>query len=59
MHYYPETSILRITFVSGDKYDYIKVPADVYEAMKKASSKGDYLNKVIKPHYAFKKVTPG
>jgi len=59
MHYYPGTSILRITFTSGEKYDYLKVPADVFEAMKKAFSKGDYLNKVIKPHYAYKKVTHG
>jgi len=57
MHYYPEVAVLRITFTSGDRYDYIKVPADVYEAMKKAPSKGEYLNKVIKPHYTYKKVT--
>ena len=59
IHYDPGTSILRITFTSGEKYDYIQVPANVYEDMKKAFSKGDYLNKVIKPHYAYKKVTPG
>ena len=57
MHYYPGTSVLRITYTSGEKYDYIKVPANIYEDMKKAPSKGVYLNKVIKPHYAFKKVT--
>jgi hypothetical protein len=57
MDYYPKSSTLRITFISGQKYDYIKVPASVYEEMKHAPSKGIYLNKFIKGRYTYKKVT--
>jgi hypothetical protein len=57
MDYYPQSLTLRITFTSGVKYDYEKVPASVYEAMKQSPSKGVYLNKVIKPYYACKKVS--
>jgi hypothetical protein len=57
MDYYPESSTLRVTYTSGAKYDYINVPANVYEEMKQARSKGEYLNKVIKPHYACRKLT--
>lgn len=56
MHYDPETSTLRIVFVSGMIYDYQKVPEKVYKEMKKASSKGFYLNQRIKNHYDYIKV---
>jgi hypothetical protein len=57
MDYYPRSSTLRITFTSGEKYDYIHVPAVIFEAMKQASSKGIYLNKFIKGRYPYRKVT--
>ncbi|OQP54264.1 KTSC domain-containing protein [Niastella yeongjuensis] len=57
MHYFPESAILRITYTSGAIYDYLKVPAAIYEAMKKATSKGSYLNTVIKRRFACKKIT--
>ena len=57
MDYYPETFTLRITYTSGEIYDYKKVPAKIYEAMKQAPSKGVYLNKIIKKHFTYKKVT--
>jgi hypothetical protein len=57
MSYDPESSTLRIRFVSGLVYDYKKVPLEVYEAMKTSSSKGEYLNKHIKGNYAFKKIS--
>jgi len=50
------SSTLRVIYTSGVIYDYIDVPANVYEAMKKAFSKGKYLNEHIKGHYSFKKV---
>ena len=57
MDYYPDSHTLRITFTSGKKYDYLQVPARIYEAMKQSFSKGTYLNKYIKGNYPFKEVT--
>jgi hypothetical protein len=57
MDYFPKSSTLRIIFTSGEIYDYLKVPAAIYEAMKQAGSKGTYLNTVIKKKFAYKKVT--
>jgi hypothetical protein len=56
MEYYPKSATLRITFTSGEKYDYKNVPATIYEAMKQAPLKGIYLNKFIKGHYPYKKL---
>jgi hypothetical protein len=50
------SSTLRIVYVSGAVYDYKKVPEEIYNEMKKASSKGEFLNKCIKPNYEFEKI---
>ncbi|ACU64176.1 KTSC domain-containing protein [Chitinophaga pinensis] len=57
MHYDQETATLRVIFVSGMVYDYKNVPEEVYQAMKTSGSKGTYLNKHIKGHYAYEKVS--
>lgn len=54
--YNAQTATLRITYVSGTVYDYLDVPEDVYNEMKKAFSKGTYLNLHIKGKYDFVKV---
>jgi hypothetical protein len=54
--YYPDTSTLRVGFVSGMVYDYKNVPEKVYVSMKKAISKGSFLNRNIKDKYEFEKV---
>jgi hypothetical protein len=52
--YQPETKTLLVRFSeSGELYRYIDVPQGVYEAFKKASSKGRFLNKYIKDRYCF------
>jgi hypothetical protein len=56
MKYDPETCTLRVTYVSGHVYDYKHVPPPVYEKMKNASSKGVFLNKVIKTGFDFEKI---
>lgn len=56
IHYYPSTHTLRIIFVSGTVYDYINVPEKIYAEMKKAFSRGTYLNKYIKGFYKYRKV---
>ncbi|WP_432708170.1 KTSC domain-containing protein [Pedobacter sp.] len=54
--YFPETSVLRVVFVSGNVYDYKKVPETEYLNMKSARSKGKYLNERIKRNYSFEQV---
>jgi uncharacterized Fe-S cluster-containing MiaB family protein len=47
--YDADTSTLRVIYVSGSVYDYKEVPEKVYKEMKEAFSKGEFLNKHIKP----------
>jgi len=56
MKYDALSMTLRVVYVSGSVYDYKKVPENIYTEMKAASSKGEFLNKYIKPNYAFEKV---
>ena len=56
MIYDEAANTLRVVFVSGDVYQSHKVPAAVYNAIKKASSKGRYLNKFIKGNYSYRKI---
>jgi len=58
MHYDAKKHVLRIVFVSGMVYDYKKVPQEVYDEMKAAPSKGEYLNYHIKGKYRYEKVIP-
>ena len=60
VQYLPDQTLL-VTFKgSGKTYAYEKVPADVFSGMRHASSKGTYLNQVIKRGgYAFRVVTTG
>lgn len=51
--YFPDTEILRIIYQSGAIYDYLKVPSDIIEKFGKAKSKGQFLNKVIKPRFKY------
>lgn len=54
--YDTNTSTLRVIYVSGSVYDYKNVPEKVYKEMKEAFSKGEFLNKQIKPNYTFEKI---
>jgi KTSC domain len=58
-HYYPDEQRLRVTYLSGAVYDYLGVPAGVYAAMKAYQSKGTFLNREIKGHYPFQKISAG
>jgi hypothetical protein len=48
--------LLRVTFVSGHVYSYKNVPEPVYERMQQARSKGQFLNREIKPGFDFEKI---
>ncbi len=57
MNYDPKLHTLRITYTSGIVYDYKAVPQEVFEEMKAASSKGQFLNYNIKGKYKYRKVS--
>lgn len=48
--------ILRVIFLSGAVYDYLDVPENIFSEMKKAFSKGGFLNTRIKNHFTFKRI---
>jgi hypothetical protein len=54
--YNPETSILKIVFVSGLIYEYINVPEEIYIQLRASTVKGTYFNRYVKTRYNFKKV---
>jgi len=58
MQYDRGTATLTITYVSGLIYEYLQVPESVYLEMKRAGSKGAYLNHYIKGRYDYRKVRP-
>lgn len=47
---------LYVLFHSGDTYKYLHVPRMTYLNLLDAKSKGEFLNKIIKPKYGFQKV---
>ena len=49
--YDQSTQRLRITFEQGDSYDFCGVPAQVYEGLMRATSKGTYYNDHIRDRY--------
>ncbi|TDO21941.1 KTSC domain-containing protein [Pedobacter duraquae] len=54
--YDAETLILEVTFLSGKVYAYKDVPEKIYQTMRRTTSKGRYLNFVIKPNYAYEEL---
>jgi lysyl-tRNA synthetase class 2 len=50
--YDPEARELHVTFVSGRRYVYADVPAEVAEEMRLAFSKGSFFNRRIRDHFA-------
>lgn len=54
--YNGQTQSLRVVFLSGMIYDYLNVPLGVYNKMRKALSKGAFLNKEIKGRFPYKKL---
>jgi len=54
--YDEESGSLKITFVTGMVYKYMKVPKKIFEMLKAAGSKGRYFNHYVKDKYPFEKV---
>ena len=49
--YHKSLAILRIELANGSAYDYHDVPQLTHEKIMRAPSKGEYLNREIKPKY--------
>jgi KTSC domain-containing protein len=54
--YEPRAQILEVVFNSGDRYRYLGVPPDEYEALITAESIGQYMHKHIIGHYDYERV---
>jgi hypothetical protein len=50
------TSVLTVTFVSGNVYHYKNVPGKVYRSLKIAGSKGRYFNHFIRNKFDFEQL---
>lgn len=50
---------LRVTFTSGDVYDYDAVPPEVAEGLQNASSKGRFFGPNIRDSYPYRRVRRG
>lgn len=50
------TQTLEVEFHSGRVYQYYNVPMHVYDQMKRASSKGQFLNTYIKNAFPYSRV---
>jgi hypothetical protein len=57
--YDPAEQILRIRYVGGGTYDYLDVPPQTFEAYRAAFSKGRFVNAVIKPNFAYRRLEQG
>jgi hypothetical protein len=51
--YDPTRATLRIEFRDGSVYHYLRVPAEVHQALLHASSKGRYLNLAIRGRFEY------
>jgi KTSC domain-containing protein len=56
LFYHSNKRELSVRFVTGRRYVYIDVPADVYEAFKNAPSRGAFFNHEIRDRYHYREV---
>lgn len=54
--YDPAQKALTVTFVSGERYRYRDVPAEVYGAFVDAESKGRFFQAQIRDRYPFERL---
>jgi lysyl-tRNA synthetase class 2 len=47
---------LRVTFVSGERYEYDRVPGEVHRAFVDADSKGRFFQARIRDRYPYRKL---
>lgn len=56
--YLDRQALLELEFRSGAVYRYFGVPAETYEALLRAQSKGGYFNRYIRNRFAYAKIPP-
>jgi hypothetical protein len=56
--YKPDEKRLDVVFVSGRRYSYREVPADVAQEFRTAFSKGEFFNAHIRDHFPFSREGP-
>lgn len=56
--YHPASHALDVEFVSGRRYRYRGVPADVAQAMREAFAKGRFFNARIRDRYPCAELAP-
>ena len=54
--YDDDSGELDITFTSGKTYRYLEVPAEIYDGLLDAESKGEYFNDNIKDAFVYSEV---
>ena len=54
--YDPAEQRLAVTFVSGKRYAYRDVPAELVERMRGAFSKGSFFNRAIRDHFPYEQL---
>ena len=54
--YDAQVDALYVEFVDGDTYVYSLVPRSTFESLMKASSKGTFVNQVVKPRYPYRRL---
>ncbi len=54
--YDPGQAVLEIEFHNGGVYQYFDVPAEIYEGLMGAGSKGSYFHAYIRDQYAYRRV---
>lgn len=58
INYNPDTMVLSVWFVaSGNRYDYERVPPEIYDRFRNAFVKGRFFNEHIRDHFRFRRVT--
>ena len=55
--YQPPRRRLEVTFVSGERYAYDKVPGEVHRAFVAAESKGRFFQAEIRGRYPYRKLS--
>jgi len=56
--YVPESRELTVEFVSGRRYAYSEVPAEVVDAFRSAFSKGSHFNRHIRDRFSCRELSP-
>ena len=51
-------NVLSVKYRGGDAYDYLDVPESIYPDYKATTSKGQFINFVVKPNYRYRKRNP-